>query len=107
MESPRVVVFVLHADPHRVERLGAFLPDGCMVDLQAAHMSLRGRPAPLFRDRTAYRLQTDAARTLAQEVLGWVDTQRPPGTALKPEMVRVVDDAPEAGAPPMGRRGPP
>ena len=103
----RVVVFVLPADPNPVERLGAFLPDGCLVDLQAAHMSMRGRPAPLFRDRTSFRLGGTDAMRLAREVVGWVDTQRPPGTALRADLVRVVDEHPEAGAPPMGRRGPP
>lgn len=105
--EPRVIVYTLKAEPNPVERLGAFLPDGCLVDLQAAHMSMRGRPAPLFRDRTSYRLAREDACALAQEVLTWVDSQRPPGTALKPELIRVVDDTPEAGAPPVGRRGPP
>lgn len=103
----RVVVFVLNADPKGIERLGAFLPDGCIVDLQAAHMSMRGRPSPLFRDRTAFRLANDEARSLAREIVQWVDSQRPPGTALDPKLARVVDEHPEAGAPPMGRRPPP
>lgn len=103
----RIVVFVLRADPKGVERLGAFLPDGSLVDLQTAHMSMRGRPTAVFRDRTAYRLANDEARALAREVTAWVDSQRPPGTALKPELVRVVDETPEAGAPPVGRRPPP
>lgn len=103
----RVVVFVLNADPKGIERLGAFLPDGCLVDLQAAHMSMRGHPSPLFRDRTAYRVANADARKLAAEIVAWVDSQRPPGTALDPKLVRVVDEHPEAGAPPMGRRPPP
>ena len=105
--DPRVVVFVLPSDPKAVERLGAFLPDGCLVDLQTAHMSMRGRPAPLFRDRTSFRLGAADAHALVREVVAWVDTQRPPGTALRADLVRVVDEHPEAGAPPVGRRGPP
>lgn len=103
----RVVVFVLHADPKAVERLGAFLADGSVVDLQAAHMSMRGRPAPVFRDRTSFRLANAEALALARDVAAWVETQRPPGTALKPDLVRVVDERPESGASPMGRRAPP
>lgn len=102
-----MVVFVLNADPKAAERLGAFLPDGCLVDLQAAHMSMRGRPSPLLRDRTAFRLANDDARAVIQEIVAWVDSQRPPGTALRSEHVRVVDERPEAGAPPTGRRPPP
>lgn len=105
--SLRVVIYTLKAEPNPVERLGAFLADGHLVDLQAAHMSMRGRPAPLFRDRTSFRLANGDALALAQDVLAWVATQRPPGTCLKPELVRVVDEHPEAGAPPMGRRAPP
>ena len=105
--DPRIVVFVLNADPKAVERLGAFLSDGCLVDLQAAHMSMRGHPSPLLRDRTAFRLVAKDAAALAREVVAWVDTQRAPGTALDAKLVRVVDEHPEAGAPPMGRRAPP
>ena len=100
-------MFVLRADANARERLGAFLPDGCIVDLQAAHVSMRGHPSPLFRDRTAFTLKHDAAQGLAMDVLAWVETQRAPGTALKAELVRIVDEHPEAGAPPTGRRGPP
>lgn len=105
--TPRVVVFVLKADPKGVERLGAFLPDGCMVDLQSAHMSMRGHPSPLFRDRTAFRISNAQALNLTREVVAWVTTERPPGTALASDLVRVVDEHPEAGAPPAGRHGPP
>lgn len=105
--DPRVVVFTLKADPNPVERLGAFLPDGSIVDLQSAHLSMRGRPSPLLRDRTAFRIANAEACALARDVLAWVSTERPPGTALKPDLVRVLDEAPEAGAPPMGRRAPP
>jgi hypothetical protein len=103
----KVVVFVLRADPNPVERLGAFLPDGCIVDLQSAHVSMRGRPSPLLRDRTAFRVANGEATLVAREVLAWVDTQRAPGLALKPELARVVDEVPEAGAGPVGTRGPP
>lgn len=104
--DPAVVVFVLKADPRGVERLGAFLPDGSIVDLQTAHMSMRGRPAAVFRDRTAFRIANAEACALAREVLAWVDTQRPPGTSLKADLVRVVDEHPETGTP-TGRRAPP
>lgn len=105
--DPRIVLFVLNADPKGVERLGAFLPDGCIVDLQAAHMSMRGHPSPLLRDRTSFRLAHEGACALAREIIAWVDSQRAPGTALKPDLVRVVDEHPEAGAPPIGQRAPP
>lgn len=104
--DPRIVVFVLRADPRGVERLGAHLPDGSIVDLQTAHLSMRGRPSPLFRDRTAYRLASDEARAVARDVLAWVDSQRPPGTSVAPALARVVDEHPETGATP-GRRAPP
>ncbi|HVM46265.1 MAG TPA: hypothetical protein VM582_10045 [Candidatus Thermoplasmatota archaeon] len=105
--DPRVVLFVLKADPLPVERLGAFLPDGSIVDLQAAHMSMRGRPSPLLRDRTCYCVANSEARALVREIVAWVDTQRAPGTAVSADLVRVVDEHPEAGAPPVGRRAPP
>lgn len=105
--EPKVVVFTLKADPNPVERLGAFLPDGSIVDLQSAHVSMRGHPHPLLRDRTAYRVANAEARGVAADVLSWVNSQRPPGTALKPDLARIVDEMPEAGAPPNGRRGPP
>lgn len=103
----RIVVFVLRADPKGVERLGAFLADGSVVDLQAAHMSMRGRPAPVFRDRTSLRLANAEAMALAHEVTGWVDSQRPPGTALNADLVRVVDESPASGVAPAGRHAPP
>lgn len=105
--DPKVVVFVLKADPNPVERLGAFLPDGCLVDLQSAHLSMRGRPSPLLRDRTSFRVANGEASAVAREVLAWVDSQRAPGLALKPGLARIVDEMPEAGAPPRGTRGPP
>lgn len=105
--DPKVVVFVLNADPNPVERLGAFLPDGSLVDLQSAHLSMRGHPSPLLRDRTSFRVANGEATRLVRDVVAWVDSQRAPGTALKPGLARVVDEMPEAGAGPIGRRAPP
>ena len=89
---PRVVLFALKADPNPVERLGSFLPDGSLVDLQAAHLSMRGRPSAFLRDRTAYRLGGEGARAILHEVLAWVETQRAPGTALPAEKARLLDE---------------
>lgn len=86
------MMFTLKADPNPVERLGAFLPDGCLVDLQAAHLSMRGHVSPFLRDRTAFRLGGEGARALARDVLGWVDTQRAPGTALPADRARVLEE---------------
>lgn len=105
--APRVFVFVLRTDPHGVERLGAFLKDGSIVDLQAAHLSMRGRPCALFRDRTAFRLKNEEALRLAHDVVTWVDTERPPGTVLRTDLARVVDDEPAREGAPAGRRAPP
>lgn len=89
---PRVVTFCLHADPSPMERLGAFLPDGCLVDLQAAHLSMRGHTSPLLRDSAAFGHGGGAARALAVEILAWVDTQRAPGTALPPDKARILEE---------------
>lgn len=87
---PRVVLFSLKADPNPVERLGSFLPDGSLVDLQAAHLSMRGRPSAYLRDCTAFRLGGEGSRAIIQEVLAWVETQRAPGTALPPDKARLL-----------------
>lgn len=100
-------MFVLKADPNPVERLGAHLADGSIVDLQAAHMSMLGRPSPLFRDRTAFRLKNAEALRVAEDVLAWVATERPPGTALRGDLARVVDEDPARDGAPAGRRAPP
>lgn len=89
---PRVVVFVLTSDPKGVERLGSYLADGSLVDLQAAHFSMRERPSPLLRDRTAFRLGGEASHRVARDVLAWVETERPPGLALPPASGRVVEE---------------
>lgn len=102
-----VFVFVLKADPHGVERLGGRLDDGSIVDLQAAHLSMLGRPSALFRDRTAFRLRTGDAVKLAGEVLAWVETERPPGTMVRDEHAKVVDHEPAREGAPAGRRAPP
>lgn len=89
---PRIVVFVLTSDPKGVERLGSYLPDGSLVDLQAAHFSMREKPSPFLRDRTSYRLGGEASRRTVQDVLAWVDTERPPGLALPAAKGRVVEE---------------
>lgn len=105
--APRVVVFVLHADPNPVERLGAPLPDGSLVDLQAAHLSMFGRPSALFRDRTAFRLKNEDALRLAHDVVEWASSQRPPGVVVRADLMRVVDEHPAREGAPAGRRAPP
>ena len=50
-------------------RLGAKLPDGRVVDLQAAHVALRGSTSPHFRDPTSYRLSAAYGNDLVRELL--------------------------------------
>lgn len=92
--APRVFVFVLKADPNPLERLGACLPDGRLVDLQAAHVSMRGVTSPYLRDRTAFRLGGAASSDTVQKVVEWVDSQRPPGLHLPSDRARVVEELP-------------
>lgn len=85
----RVVLFTTKTDPASRERLGAYLADGRLVDLQAAHMAMRGVPSPYFRDRTSYTFGAGPAAAAAQSVLTWVTTQEPPGVVV-PERNAVV-----------------
>lgn len=50
-------------------RLGARLPDGRVVDLQAAHVALRGSTSPHLRDATSYRLSAAYGNDLVRELL--------------------------------------
>lgn len=86
-----VVTFILNADPEGLPRLGARLPDGqTLVDLQAGHFAMTESPNPLLRDRESFQRGGDHARETARKVLDWVATQRPPGTTVAVDRVRVL-----------------
>lgn len=86
-----LVRFVLTADPERMARLGAKLPDGAtIVDLQAGHFAMRGAPSPHFRDTSSFRLAGAHAADVADEVVDWVTSQRPPGTTARVDDVRIA-----------------
>lgn len=86
-----VVTFVLNADPDGMPRLGAPLPDGqTLVDLQAGHFAMTESPHPLLRDPESYRRGGDQAKEAARKVVAWVASQRPPGTTVAVERVRLL-----------------
>lgn len=64
----------MHATPPNVvtvavgPRLFARLPDGRLLDLQAAHIALRGAPSPHFRSPTALRLAASYGDDLVREL---------------------------------------
>lgn len=87
-----VVPFVHHADPDPQPRLGAMLEDGhTLVDLQAGHFSMRGGPSPWLRDKTTFESGREAARRVAEDVVTWVRSQRPPGVTARMQDVKVVE----------------
>ena len=49
-------------------RLVARLPDGRLLDLQAAHVALRGVPSPHLRNPTALRLAASYGDDLVREL---------------------------------------
>jgi hypothetical protein len=91
VHAPKVVLFVTRSDPQSRERLGGYLPDGNLVDLQTGHMAMKGGPSPFLRDRTAFTYGLDGALAAAREVLAWVDTERPPGVIVPERNARVVE----------------
>lgn len=63
----------MHATPPVVTlavgpRLLARLPDGRLLDLQAAHVALRGAPSPHLRSPTALRLAASYGEDLVREL---------------------------------------
>ncbi|MEA3202244.1 MAG: hypothetical protein QOE90_3672 [Thermoplasmata archaeon] len=89
MAGPRVVLFTTKTDPQARERIGAYLPDGRLVDLQAGHMAMRGVPSPFLRDRTSFTFGAMPAAQCVDQVLAWVTSQEPPGVVV-PERNAVV-----------------
>ena len=51
------------------QSLGARLADGRVIDLQAAHVKLMGRPSPHLRDATSFRLAASYGHDLARELI--------------------------------------
>lgn len=86
-----IVEFVHQADPHSMHRVGAVLPDGrTLVDLQGGHFAMTGAPHPHLRDLATFQAGGDHAAKVAQSVVEWVSTQRPPGTTTILDAVRTV-----------------
>jgi len=54
--------------PGQAAVLALRLPDGRLLDLQRAHMALRGAPSPHLRDATSLRLAASYGRELVQEL---------------------------------------
>jgi hypothetical protein len=91
MSGLRVVLFTTRSDTSGRERLGAYLPDGRLVDLQAGHMAMRGGPSPFLRDRTSFTFGAGRASAAAEQVLAWVATQDPPGVLVPERNVHVTE----------------
>ncbi|GEM_PF-4642776 len=91
MAGARVVLFITRSDPQGRERLGAYLPDGRLVDLQAGHMAMRGVPSPFLRDRTAFTFGAGPAAATVEQVLAWVASQQPPGVLVPDRNVQVTE----------------
>lgn len=51
------------------QSIGARLSDGRVIDLQQAHVALRGKPSPHLRDATAFRLSAAYGHDLARELI--------------------------------------
>lgn len=49
--------------------VGARLPDGRIVDLQASHVRLHGKPSPHLRDPASFRLSAAYGADLARELI--------------------------------------
>ncbi len=77
-----VFSFVALSDPDRRERLGATLPDGRIVDLQAAHFSMTGTPSPLLASPSTFRFGGPRGAEIAEEVVRWIESEHAPGTTL-------------------------
>jgi len=90
MGAPRLVLFTTKTDPMSRERLGGFLGDGHLVDLQSAHVAMHGHPSPYLRDRTAFAFGREPALATVVDVLAWVDSQRPPGVMVPERNANVL-----------------
>lgn len=51
------------------QSLGAKLPDGTVVDLQAAHVKAHGIPSPHFKDSVSFRLAASYGVDLVRELI--------------------------------------
>lgn len=51
--------------------VGAKLPDGRVVDLQAAHVELKGSMSPHLRDALSFRLSASYGASVATELVRW------------------------------------
>lgn len=60
-------------------RLGARLPDGRLLDLQAAHLALRGSTSPHLRDAVSLRLSGSYGNDLVTELV----RAAPPAAVVK------------------------
>lgn len=82
MSSWTLVRFVPRETPD-APRLAALLPDGeTLVDLQAAHVALKGRTSPHLSSVGSFRLAAAYARELAEELVLYAARQaRPPMVA--------------------------
>lgn len=86
-----MIRFVHRADPLPQPRLGALIDDdSAVVDLQAAHLSMRGGVSPWFRDEETWRSGGESAREVAASVVEWVKSQRPPGTLARTKDVKLL-----------------
>lgn len=86
----KVIRFVAHADPDPMPRLGAALPGGKVVDLQAAHFAMTGAPNPHLRDPEELKA-SDHGADLVRRVAEWARSQDAPGTTVPQESVRVLE----------------
>lgn len=50
-------------------RVGALLPDGVIIDLQAVHLALKGTTSPHLRDVSDFRLAAAYGKDLAEELV--------------------------------------
>lgn len=72
-------------------RLAALLPDGeTLVDLQAAHVALKGRASPHLRSVASFRLAAAYARDLAEELVLYAARQASPPIVARASAVATV-----------------
>lgn len=72
-------------------RLAALLPDGeTLVDLQAAHVALKGRASPHLRNVASFRLAAAYARDLAEELVLFAARQSSPPVVARASAVAAL-----------------